>query len=150
MLAKLGKWLRAAGYDTEIAAGAHDDSALLARARRADRYFLTCDQRLVKEREPGVTDDVLILLPSSDPEVAAPALTRRLGIDWLYRPFSRCMEDNTPLRPATAEETARVPAGARAFDDPLMTCPTCGRVYWPGSHHRRMKRQLESWQAARD
>ena len=149
MLTKLGRWLRAAGYDTEIAGGAHDDSGLLKRARRDGRYFLTCDQRLVKEREPGVTDDVLILLPSSDPDIAAPALTNRLDIDWLRHAFTRCMEDNTPLRPATAGEAAQAPAEARAFGGPLMACPTCGRIYWPGSHHRRMKHRLESWQAHR-
>ncbi|MGH6943501.1 MAG: Mut7-C RNAse domain-containing protein [Geminicoccaceae bacterium] len=28
-----------------------------------------------------------------------------------------------------------------------MACPVCRRVYWPGSHARRMKARLERWKA---
>jgi uncharacterized protein with PIN domain len=26
-------------------------------------------------------------------------------------------------------------------------CPACERIYWPGSHHRRMRARLEAWAA---
>jgi uncharacterized protein with PIN domain len=58
--------------------------------------------------------------------------------------FTRCLVCNTELRPATeAEYATLVPPQARALPGPLRRCPACGRVYWPGSHARRMRAALE-------
>lgn len=70
-------------------------------------------------------------------------LGARLGIDWLAAPFSRCLVDNAPLRPASVVEVVSVPEAARQGDGPLLACPECARVYWPGSHVRRMRARLE-------
>lgn len=144
MLIRLGKWLRAAGHDAVIAgARDHDDRALVLRARAEDRVLLTCDRRLVAAH--GAHDRRVLLLADGRPEQAAPELVRRLGVDWCLAPFSRCLEDNTPLRAATGAEWARVPREARRPGEAIMACPACGRVYWPGSHVRRMRRRLERW-----
>ncbi len=145
MLVRLGKWLRAAGHDTDIAGRDDHDGDILDRARTSGRLLLTCDRRLKRERAPD--DDRVLVLSSSRPEVAAPELTAALGLDWQHKPFTRCLEDNTPLRPASEAELAQVPARARALPGPVMACPHCGRVYWPGSHVRRMQRKLAAWQA---
>ena len=146
MLVRLGRWLRAAGHDTAIAGAAEPDADLVARARAEERRLLTCDRRLKAERAPA--DARVVLLARGAPAAAARELTRRLGVDWQHAPFSRCLLDNAPLRPADAAETARVPERARALPGPVMACPHCGRVYWPGSHLRRMHRTLAAWQTA--
>lgn len=28
---------------------------------------------------------------------------------------------------------------------PVTACPDCGRIYWPGSHVRRMRARLDCW-----
>jgi uncharacterized protein with PIN domain len=147
MLARLGKWLRAAGHDTAIAGREQYDGGLLDWAQAEERILLTCSRRLEKGREEDGT--TVVVLNSSDPELAAPELTRRLGVDWQYRPFTRCLEDNAPLRPADAPELAKVPTAARDLPGPVMACPACGRVYWPGSHFERMQERLAAWQTAR-
>lgn len=144
MLTRLGKWLRAAGHDTAIAAPGDDDGDVLARARAEERILLTCDRKLKRERAPE--DARVVVLATSQPDAAARELAARLGLDWLAAPFTRCMEDNTLLRPAEAGEVARLPERARALPGPRMRCPSCGRMYWPGSHVRRMRRRLSSWQ----
>src|SRR6266576_33679 len=48
MLARLGRWLRAAGYDTEIAAGGVPDRALVARCAGEGRVLLTRDRHLAE------------------------------------------------------------------------------------------------------
>ncbi|MBV9968267.1 MAG: DUF5615 family PIN-like protein, partial [Alphaproteobacteria bacterium] len=47
MLARLGRWLRAAGYDTGIAEGGLPDSVLVARCLAEGRILLTRDRHLV-------------------------------------------------------------------------------------------------------
>jgi len=141
MLAGLGKWLRAAGHDTAIAAPAEADSRLLARAESEARRLLTCDRRMLAERRLESSAS-LVLLSSSRPEEAAVELRERLALDWLAAPFSRCLQDNTPLREATREEAAQIPDEAQRRSGPVKACPSCGRVYWPGSHVRRMRRKL--------
>jgi uncharacterized protein with PIN domain len=55
--------------------------------------------------------------------------------------FTRCILCNTPLTPLDADEAARrMPPGA---EGPARLCATCGRVYWEGSHVRRMRAALE-------
>lgn len=147
MLTRLGKWLRTAGYDTEIADPHRHDTHLIETAEAEGRVFLTCDRRMIKEREPDAVSETVVLLSANDPDTAARELTARLKIDWLYRPLSRCTEDNTLLHMAGDAEMAKVPKESRPLEGPVMTCPTCHRVYWRGTHTRRMLRQLEKWQA---
>jgi len=145
MLKGIGRWLRAAGYDVAIAeGGAHDDD-LVAHARAEGRLLLTCDRRLaVRAGE----DPTIALLTTESLDEAAGELSARFGIDWLYAPFTRCLVDNTHLVPAATEDIAGLPATARQGAGPLMRCPRCGRVFWPGSHVRRMRARLARWRTA--
>ena len=143
MLRGIGRWLRAAGYDTLIARGGSADADLLALAEATGRTLLTCDRRLAEL--PG-HDVAVVTLGSEALEAAADELRRRLGIDWLRAPFSRCLVDNAPLRAASERELAQVPESARRADETVSACPECARVYWSGSHVRRMRARLERWQ----
>jgi uncharacterized protein with PIN domain len=143
MLRGLGRWLRAAGHDTLIARGGTSDLDLLAFARAEGRILLTCDRELA--RLAG-GDPQVVALATEAPDPAAGELSARLGIDWLAAPFSRCLLDNAALRPASERQTEGVPKTAREREGPLLACPECGRVYWPGSHVRRMRARLERWQ----
>lgn len=138
MLAGLGKWLRAAGYDTVVADHGAGDTHLLERARREERILLTCDRRLEKERPP--LRQAVVVLGSNRIDEAGAELTRRLGLDWQRKRFTRCLCDNTLLRPATPEEAQDVPEGCDA--SAVMVCPLCRRRYWRGSHTARMQRRL--------
>jgi uncharacterized protein with PIN domain len=143
MLRGLGRWLRAAGHDTLIARPGTADQDLVAFARAERRIFLTCDRAL--GRLSG--DDLqVVTLATEAPDQAAPELGARLGVDWLAAPFSRCLLDNAPLRGASDRQQERVPATARNGAGRILACPECGRVYWPGSHVRRMQARLERFQ----
>ncbi|MEN6586226.1 MAG: Mut7-C RNAse domain-containing protein, partial [Sulfuricella sp.] len=60
--------------------------------------------------------------------------------------FSRCILDNTFLEVLKKLDIGRVPDDVRLSGLPLMRCPNCGRVYWRGSHYRRMMGRLLRWQ----
>jgi hypothetical protein len=147
MLARLGRYLRAAGYDTGIAEPGTADAVLLSIARLEGRTLLTRDRELRRRRG---ADGIAFVVPPGDLEVMARALTAHLAVDWLFAPFSRCLVDNTPLRAAAGVERALAPASASFGAGRLFACPDCGRVYWPGSHHRRMHARLSAWRAAAD
>ena len=56
------------------------------------------------------------------------------------RLFRRCSRCNTLLEPVRPREVAdRVPPDVVARRQELRRCESCGRVYWEGSHTRRMQ-----------
>ena len=142
MLLRLGRWLRAAGYDTAIAEGGLSDAELIARCAAEGRVLITRDRHLARHAD-GVVD--VVRVDNDRAEAQAWRLRDALGIDWTRAPFTRCLLDNAPLDPAPAEAAHRVPPGSRAAGWPLQQCPECGRLYWPGSHVRRMRARLDDW-----
>ena len=144
MLSRLGRWLRAAGYDTAIAEGGITDAALIARCVAETRILVTRDRHLAAAAQGRVT---VMRLAEGDIAAQARALKAALGIDWQTAPFTRCLLDNTPLAPAPPEMAAQVPPSSRAAGGPLRICPECRRLYWPGGHVRRMLARLAGWSA---
>jgi uncharacterized protein len=140
MLAGLARWLRAAGYDTALAPPGMADIDLRAQAHREGRVLVTRDRLL--GAAPGA-----VLLAADKLEAQAREFGERMGIDWLKAPFSRCVMDNSLLAPAGPADLQRMPEETRALPGPFRVCPSCGRVYWPGSHVRRMRARLEGWKA---
>jgi uncharacterized protein with PIN domain len=147
MLRGIGRWLRAAGYDTAIASDGMTDHDLLARAGAEGRVVLTCDRKLARVAPAGVQ---VATLATESLDGAARELSERLGIDWLHAPLNRCLIDNARLELAGAPDLARIPEQACVGAGPILACPACRRVYWPGSHVRRMRARLERWQAIAD
>lgn len=146
MLARLARYLRAAGLDTTLADSAATDAQILREAIEQDRWLLTADRRIMEHK---AARGRAIQLPFGSLDTQAACLTERFGIDWLARAFTRCLVDNTPLDPATPEHARQAPEDARQPTEELLACPACGRVYWRGSHYKRMRRKLEEWQGAR-
>jgi uncharacterized protein with PIN domain len=143
MLAGLARMLRAAGHDTALAEAGQPDSILLDICRQQDRALVSRDRRLVAVAQCTTR---VVLLVTDDLDGQARALAAELGLDWLHAPFTRCLIDNTPLSPADPEQVKRVPERSQALPGPFRSCPCCGRLYWPGSHARRMTERLRRWQ----
>lgn len=141
MLAGLARWLRAAGHNTALPPAGADDEAVLAIAQREHRTLLTRDGRLAAQVGGAVR------LTSDGMDAQAAELATRLDLNWTAAPFTRCLLDNHVLHPAGAQDIARVPPSARDLAGPFMTCPHCCRIYWPGSHVRRMLARLEGWRS---
>ncbi|HEX2151343.1 MAG TPA: Mut7-C RNAse domain-containing protein [Stellaceae bacterium] len=142
MLLRLGRWLRAAGYDTAIGEGGMDDGALIASCAAESRVLLTRDRRLAARAEACIP---VLRLVEDKIDDQARVLAAALGIDWQHAPFTRCVVDNAVLDPAPPEAAADVPPRSREAEGPLLRCPSCGRLYWPGGHVRRMRERLSAW-----
>ncbi|MDB5450731.1 MAG: hypothetical protein JWP28_1922 [Phenylobacterium sp.] len=139
MLARLARLLRAAGYDTYLARGGQADDDLLRIARAEDRILLTRDRRLAERAWPAS-----LLVGGRGATAEAQDLAAALPIDWTHAPFTRCVMDNTLLDDAGLQDVARMPPQARVLPGPFRVCPACGRLYWPGSHVRRMSNRLQA------
>lgn len=140
MLAGLARWLRAAGHDTALGHPGARDRDLLAQAAEEGRTFLTRDRSVTQIK----TATEVWVLPRGGLQAEAAAL-RGKGVDWRLAPFTRCMVDNTPLQPASLADLSRMPEESRVLGGPHRVCPSCRRVFWPGSHVRRMQARLERW-----
>jgi uncharacterized protein len=138
MLGRLARWLRAAGFDTAYLPEL-DDHALVRLATLESRTLLTRDRHLVEHLQPADALLVRSQLPLEQLRQVSDAcgLLRPDGL------FTRCLVCNAVLDPLPADAAARLlPPRAREIGGPAFRCPGCGRVYWPGSHARRMREAL--------
>ncbi len=136
MLGTLAKWLRLMGFDTEYP-GPLDDTELLAMARQEGRVLLTRDKELAS-RSPEA-----IRVRSDDLDEQIREVASRLGLR-VVDPLSRCSLCNAVLAAASPRDVGGlVPEGVLARHDTFWRCPSCGKVYWQGSHWDRMVERLD-------
>lgn len=140
MLAGLGRWLRIAGYNTAIAERGRRDRDLVEQAHTERRILLTRDRHLVQIRG---ANDRTVILQGDKINACAIELTQRLSLDCNHDPLSRCTLCNVRLEVADLRLLDALPPRIRGQGSPVNACPQCGRLYWEGSHVRRMRRRLE-------
>lgn len=138
MLGRLARWLRTLGFDTFYDPAVHDPE-LVALAAAEGRVLLTRDRHLVEHLRPQRA----LLITHDTPLDQLREVVTACGLTEPAALFSRCAMCNGVLRPATPDEVATlVPEASRAQPGPVARCPGCGRVYWEGSHTRRMRDSL--------
>ncbi len=142
MLGGLAKWLRAAGYDAYYAREGTDisDRTLVAKALEEGRVLLTSDGGFL-ERKPVRDGSVgFLMVPHLPLEAQLRLVVERFG---LVRRQSRCMECNGELCGVPRAAVAgRVPPGVCGEHERFFRCQDCGRVFWHGSHWRRIDDRL--------
>ncbi|MFC5460644.1 Mut7-C RNAse domain-containing protein [Massilia niabensis] len=139
-LGGLARLLRMAGFDTLYDNG-FDDEEIVVIAGEQGRVVLTRDRELLKRR--SVTHGCY--LHAIKPALQFRELFQRLDLAGIAQPFSLCLHCNLPLRPVPKEEVAlQLPESVRQRHNEFNTCDSCGRVFWKGSHHRRMAAMLEA------
>jgi uncharacterized protein with PIN domain len=127
MLGRLAKWLRILGFD-----------AACPRSRpTAGRIFVTVRK--------SIAYSGAILVTGQDPLEQLRQVLEQAGV----RPdpkllLSRCLICNVPVQGVTREVVAgRVPDRIFEKTELFRQCPKCGRIYWEGSHEKRIKKRLE-------
>jgi len=137
-LGGLARLLRMAGFDTLYDNHYHDDD-VEDLAENEDRIVLTRDRELLKRR--SILHGCYI--HALDPPEQLRELFERLDLAGGVRPFSLCLHCNVALREVDkASVVERLPESVRALHDSFTTCDNCLRVYWKGSHYKRMAQLL--------
>ncbi len=138
-LARLARHLRLFGFDT-VWDDSLDDPALVECSVEQHRFLLTRDLGLLMRGR--LRDGTYVR--SIDPGDQLVEVLGRFALRDSIRPFTRCLACNGVIQPADDEAVGRrVPESVRNRHDRFTTCPDCGRVYWPGTHHERMTRLVE-------
>lgn len=138
MLGRLARWLRFLGYDTRYGVEADGDLLRIARAER--RVLLTRDTALWRRcrRTPRLSSALFIRSDRVAEQLAQ--VVQDLGIPVPALGPRRCLACNGVLAPIPSEEAMpHVPAFIGAQHATFVRCDGCGRIYWPGSHLRRME-----------
>lgn len=137
MLGTLGKWLRLLGYDTVIAGNDEPDARLVRVARAEGRVILTRDRELADRR---VVQALLVVDDNLDAQLAQVARDLPLPPP---QPGTRCRHCNDLLQPAALDEVAGdVPPYVLQTQPAFCRCPSCGRLYWRGTHWSAIEGKL--------
>jgi uncharacterized protein with PIN domain len=139
MLGRLARWLRVLGYDTFYDIGVADP-VLVRLAQEERRLLLTRDRHLLRELRPAWSLEVR----QDDPLQQLRDIVTELRLPAPSALFTRCLLCNAALQVLDAAEAQPLlPEGVRDLPGPVRRCPACARLYWGGSHVRRMRAALE-------
>jgi uncharacterized protein with PIN domain len=139
-LGRLAAFLRLAGFDA-LYRRECGDAELAEIAAATKRILLSRDRSLLKRRI--VTHGYYVR--STDPAQQLAEVVLRFDLARTARPFTRCTVCNGALSAVSRVEVAdRVPPRSRRLYDDYRRCLDCGRVYWKGTHHERLRRLLDA------
>jgi uncharacterized protein with PIN domain len=138
-LGGLARLLRMSGFDTLHDNHFRDDE--IERIGSAEsRIVLTRDRDLLKRR--GITHGCYV--HAVRPAQQLREIFTRLDLARSARPFTLCLRCNAPLHSIDkAQVEAVLPPTVRAHYEQFSFCDVCRRVFWEGSHWRRMRSMLE-------
>lgn len=132
-LGKLARLLRLLGFDTFQRPGITDLE--LIELSREGRILLTRDRQLLKHGR--ITHGYWVR--STTPLEQAREVIGRFDLRDKIAPFTRCLVCNGLLRPLPKEEALpRVPPRVREWCEEFFICSTCARVFWPGTHYKKL------------
>jgi hypothetical protein len=134
-LGRLAAYLRMLGFDA-LYQNSLADCELARISSEQRRVLLTRDRGLLKHTI--VTHGYWLRETDSRRQLAE--VVARFDLARSIRPFSRCMTCNSPLQEVSKDQVRdRLPRRTAELHDRFHQCPQCCRVYWAGSHHRRMQ-----------
>lgn len=143
-LGGLARLLRLAGFDTLYRQDFQDQEIALISASEG-RIVLTRDRELLKQR----AIELGCFVRAQQPWPQLTELLRRLALAAAVQPFSRCLECNAALQQVEPSAVLDLlPTAVREGQQHFTRCAQCGRIYWQGSHWKRMSERLDAALAA--
>lgn len=139
-LGGLARLLRMAGFDT-LYDNAFEDARIAQLSAQEGRIVLTRDRDLLKRR--AVTHGCFVRALKAAQQFRE--IVERLDLAASMQPFTLCLHCNAPLRAIDkALVQDRLPPAVRATQQAFITCDCCGRIFWQGSHWKRMRALLDT------
>jgi len=134
-LGKLARYMRLCGFDTCYHPDLGDDEII---------NFSLEEKRVILTRDVGLLKNGRVKrgywVRSIRTEEQIKEILNRFDLRQEIRLFTRCMECNAMLKDVDKEAiTGRLLPKTRAYYSEFKLCPGCDRIYWEGSHYRRMK-----------
>lgn len=134
-LGKLCKYLRMLGFDSLYRNDFGDDE-IIELALKEKRIILSRDRLLLQSRR--VTHGYYIR--STEKHQQLREVVQKFDLYSQFRSFTRCMTCNAELIPKKRKDIKHLVQGEiLMFFDEFFYCPVCIKVYWKGSHFKRME-----------
>jgi uncharacterized protein with PIN domain len=134
-LGKLAALLRLLGFDT-LYRNDYGDDELARISARESRILLTRDRGLLMRNAVVYGYSVR----RTEPRRQLVEVIARFDLAGRVAPFRRCLRCNGLLEVVDkAAILDRLPTGVRELHDAFHICRDCRRVYWPGTHYRRLR-----------
>ena len=137
MLGSLARKLRMYGFDT-IYDAKLNDAELIKISESQNRTLLTSDRELFLRATNRTISTVLIVGDNDAARLAYVFSSLQIAAD-LNPEKSRCPVCNGLLEGAIKSFLTNVPKTVLERQERFYVCKSCGKVYWQGSHWRRMK-----------
>ena len=135
---RLARWLRMLGYDTAFVRDIDDDE-LIDIGLKEGRVLLTKDTQIMLRRTVAGGAVKAVLLSDDDPKLQMRRVIAGMNLD-RREEFTRCLECNALLAEIDKNNVRdRVPPYVYATREQFRACPSCGRVYWQGTHREKME-----------
>ena len=138
MLMSLGRWLRLVGMDVANP-GVADDPELMIKARQENRVLITRDKRLAENCRTARVECILIQSTSLLGQLNEMA---KIGVKMELNPL-RCTVCNGPLQAFRGAD--HHPLHERTWE-----CEVCRKLYWEGSHWKRIEDTLKQIRSEKD
>jgi uncharacterized protein with PIN domain len=139
MLGKLAKWLKILGFDA-VFFSKIEDSELLILAHKEGRILLTRDNGLLEKSH----DIQTLFIGSEDWNEQVEQVLDEYKLWQNIQPYSRCIECNVELKnlPKSRAKNLVTPF---VFEkaEVFAICPSCGRIFWKGTHHEDMEYKID-------
>jgi len=138
MLGKTCRKMRLLGFDA-VMNPEGETGRFLLNAQKEGRIAVTRARRRGFRLGP---DPIIIESDATRDQIVE--LLKKLNIPPSFKPFTRCLECNTVLVDARPDDVnGKVPVHVAETFKEFYRCPTCGRIYWKGTHFEAMSREIE-------
>jgi hypothetical protein len=139
MLGRLARWLRILGYDTLFDPQSTDDD-LFFKAHLEKRILLSRDKILIERMNP----DYCFYITSQTVSEQLKQVIIKYGLNTGDAIFTRCTICNSLVQSKPKIEIeGRVPPFIFKNTQEFVYCEQCDKIYWPGSHIKKVRQILE-------
>ena len=134
-LGKLSRRLRMLGFDC-LYENDYSDQKIASIAEQEGRIVLSRDIGLLKHK----TIHWGYWLRSQQPEEQLQEVVQYFKLEKKMHPLSRCIACNGQIETVQkAEVEEKLPPKTQQYFEEFFQCESCQRVYWKGSHYKRMQ-----------
>jgi len=146
MLGRFSRWLRILGCDVKYFNNASDD-ALLSLSEVEERVLLTRDLDLYQRAGSRKVSAFFVEDGGEAEQLARVARCYDISLEVdMYT--SRCPICGVSLKSVEKEKVLeKVPSGTLKHYDKFWLCNGCGKVYWQGSHWKKINETLDKAKA---
>lgn len=140
-MGRLAKWLRILGFDTVYFSNPLNEKLLFKEAVSSNRLILTRSEKIASQLEEG---DYCFIAHNHIDEQLKYLIDKGI-ISLPENLFTRCAECNESLKQIGRDKVhSKVPDYVRETQQYFQQCPTCKKIFWSGTHYKRIKEKINS------